>query len=296
MKPPPCAGAFDRPAGERTSDVDHILLGISAIDSQGVELEQLPSVILVQAGALPLLRLLRLLSLPSLLSSECRPVALGHAARIVEIEKHRRTLSDRTEQVAEFSECARPHHVLIEVRQIVRLGRALLRIDAEVIFPEVGHHFLQLPLARYCARNARRLELSNNLSGEVAALLHLLPKRDAVGSGHQPTAVRHLPPHLASLALLLRVLHEQIILVPIDRRIPRHELFDRGVVDLFRAQLLIDPLVEADRANLQRFTRPSSEGQTIQRLDDLLIGGQLTDIGTRYNCLRGILRTGSLPG
>src|SRR6185503_21388512 len=51
---------FDRPAGEGTSDVDHILLGVSAIDSQSVKLEQLPSVVFVQAWALALLWLLSL--------------------------------------------------------------------------------------------------------------------------------------------------------------------------------------------------------------------------------------------
>src|SRR5947207_1387903 len=59
---------LDRPAGEGTRDVDHILLRVSAIYAERVELEQLTPVVLVQALSLPLLLCLLLL-LPLDLSS-----------------------------------------------------------------------------------------------------------------------------------------------------------------------------------------------------------------------------------
>src|SRR3954470_22359525 len=46
---------FDRPAGERARDVDHVLLRIAAVDAEGVQLEQLTTVVLVQSLTLALL-------------------------------------------------------------------------------------------------------------------------------------------------------------------------------------------------------------------------------------------------
>src|SRR5205814_4627015 len=48
----------DRPAGEGACDVDHILLGVSAVDAEGVQLEQFAPVVLIQALTLSLLLLL----------------------------------------------------------------------------------------------------------------------------------------------------------------------------------------------------------------------------------------------
>src|SRR3990167_9252794 len=46
----------ERPAGEAARDFDDVLLGVAAIDAQGVELEQLAGVVFVQAAPLLLLR------------------------------------------------------------------------------------------------------------------------------------------------------------------------------------------------------------------------------------------------
>src|ERR1700749_1232596 len=51
---------LDRPAGERARDVDDILLGVSAVDAERVELQQFTPVVLVKSGVLPLLLLLLL--------------------------------------------------------------------------------------------------------------------------------------------------------------------------------------------------------------------------------------------
>src|SRR6266576_1415776 len=47
-----CAVTIDRPASERTRDLDDILLRVAAIDPERVELEQLAAVILVEAALL----------------------------------------------------------------------------------------------------------------------------------------------------------------------------------------------------------------------------------------------------
>ena len=43
-------GPPDRPAGERTRDVDDVFLGVAAVDAERVELEQLARVVFVQAA------------------------------------------------------------------------------------------------------------------------------------------------------------------------------------------------------------------------------------------------------
>ena len=88
--------------------------------------------------------------IPSLKRRLCR---IGHTARIVEIEKHRWAARHRLEQIAEFAERMRSDDVLIEVDEVVRLGRALGSVDVEVILPEVSHHFLELSLAGDRARD-----------------------------------------------------------------------------------------------------------------------------------------------
>ncbi len=171
-------GRLDRPAREGARDVDHVLLCVSTVDAQRVQLEQLAAVVLIQPLALSLLLLLLLpLSLlpgphdshdaaksasaerPSpgelVLCIERRPTAVSHAARVVQIEEHRRALRNRFEQVAEFPERAWANDVLIEIDEVVWLGRALRRVDVEVVLPEIGHDFLELPLARYRPRRAR---------------------------------------------------------------------------------------------------------------------------------------------
>ena len=40
-------GALDAPAGENARHVDHVLLGVAAVDAERVELEELPGIVLV---------------------------------------------------------------------------------------------------------------------------------------------------------------------------------------------------------------------------------------------------------
>ena len=169
----------DRPAGECASDVDHVLLGVSAVHSERVQFKQFASVVLIQPLTLALLLLLlwprhgadpaEYRSDPptaersatdarkALRTLESRLGRVSHAARVVEIEEHRRTFRDGFQEIAEFSERVGPDDVLIEVHQVIRLRRALGSVDVEVVLPEIGHHFLQLPLTGDRASNSRRL-------------------------------------------------------------------------------------------------------------------------------------------
>ena len=88
--------------------------------------------------------------------------AVGRALPVVEEEQHRRALRHRAEQVAELPERARTNHVAIVLREIsTRL--ALAGEDAEVVLPEVDHHFVELALRRDRARERRRLHLPDEL-------------------------------------------------------------------------------------------------------------------------------------
>ena len=62
-------------------------------------------------------------------------------------------------QVAEFAQRVRTNDVAIVLgEEETRLS--LAGEDAEVILPEVDHHFVELPLARHGARELRRLHLA----------------------------------------------------------------------------------------------------------------------------------------
>ena len=74
-----------------------------------------------------------------------RPVRI-RAHPVVEVEQHRRALRGRAEQIAELAEHVRPDRLALVLGQQKPIG-ALARVDVEVVEPEVGEHFLQLPLA-----------------------------------------------------------------------------------------------------------------------------------------------------
>src|SRR5437773_12256673 len=40
-------GTLDAPAGENACDVDHVLLRVAAVDAQGMQLQELPGIVLI---------------------------------------------------------------------------------------------------------------------------------------------------------------------------------------------------------------------------------------------------------
>jgi hypothetical protein len=213
-------------------------------------------------------------SAPRIRSGQRRLTTVCNAARVIQIPEHRWTLSDSAEQVAEFPERARPDDVSVEVVEVIRLRLSFLCVNAEVVVPEVRHHFLELPLARDGARDARRLKLGNDLAREIVSLLSLAAHRDTVGAAHGVIAGR--APHLPALAELFRVLSQKIVRASVDRGISRDERFQAGVIDPFGMELLLDPLVEPDGSDLLHITGSRAEAETVDRVDYLLVGWELT--------------------
>jgi hypothetical protein len=85
-------------------------------------------------------------------------------------------------------------------------------------------------------------------------------------------------------------------LILLERGIIPDERYHRVVVDLVRLELLIDPTVETDRAYPEYVAGFRAEGEAIQCLDYLLVGGELANIGACYSGFRRTLRTGFLRG
>jgi len=164
---------IDRPPGERARHVDDVLLRVAAVNAEGVQLHQLAPVVLVEAAA----RTLLVLHPHHHLSPPARgDAALGidaalriDALPVVEIEQHRRALRRRAEQIAELSEHARTDRVPLVLGDVL-LRRALVGEDVEVVEPEVGHDFFELPLGVRRAKDFLRREVD-----EYRALLSRQP-------------------------------------------------------------------------------------------------------------------------
>ena len=101
-----------------------------AVDAQRVELHQLAGVVLVEPSPSP----------GSLVNVRI------DAHPVVEIEEHRGALGRRLEQIAKFSKNMRTDDVPFVFRQKKPIA-ALSRVDVEMVEPEVGEDFLQLPIA-----------------------------------------------------------------------------------------------------------------------------------------------------
>jgi hypothetical protein len=163
------ARGVDRPPGQRTCDIDDILLRIAAVDAEGVELEKLASVVLVESY--PTSRLRRRRVARHRRGPPCAPrrhprgdegrtPGLDAADGVVEIDEHRRALRHRAEQVAEIAEGMRTDRALVVGEVIARL--ALAGEHGEVVLPEVHHDFLELTLREERTRHARGLDLGAN--------------------------------------------------------------------------------------------------------------------------------------
>ena len=178
----------DRPAGERAGGIDHVLLRVPAVHAERMQFEQLAAVVLVESGntAIGHLLLRRLRrdagwklagprhslraeqsAAPTAAATpsrrhETRTIAVGLAQGIVEIDEHGRTFRHGLEQCAELAERVGANGLVFVVSEFVALSRVLLDVDGEVIQPEIGHHFLQLPLGEERAGDASSLCLGGD--------------------------------------------------------------------------------------------------------------------------------------
>ena len=166
---------FHRPAGEYTRGLCHILLTVSTVDAQRVQLHQLAGVVLVQATATLLQprrhgvalrrihssQLRRTLRIPTLrgardpLWHQRRTRAVSRTLPVVQVVQHRRTVGHCTQQCTELAQHIRPDGITFVRHQVVAHRRALTGEHIEVIEPEVRQHFVQLPLTSHRARNPR---------------------------------------------------------------------------------------------------------------------------------------------
>ena len=172
---------FDRPAGENFGEFGDIFLRVAAINAQRVEFHDLSRIVLVEsAGTLGLLLRCLLWSWswrivknhskrptpqPSVSEKSSTIFRLirvrSNALPVVEIEKHRRTLSGCNQQVFEFTQSTWTNHITLIGSEHVTIG-AFIDEDVEVIHPEIGHHFVELALTVDGAKQLGLRELSLN--------------------------------------------------------------------------------------------------------------------------------------
>ncbi len=145
----------DAPAGEAPGHLADVVLGVSAVDAERVQLEQLAGVVLVEP------------QLPALRGSE----ALAGRGPVVEVEEHRRVVGHRAEQVAEGAEEVGADRVALVGRDQPP-HRPLVRRDVEVVEPEVDQRLLELAPALGGADEPRGDELGAHLARQLEGVHH----------------------------------------------------------------------------------------------------------------------------
>jgi hypothetical protein len=79
----------------------------------------------------------------------------------------------------------------------------------------------------------------------------------------------------ASLALRFSVFAKEIVLILLENTVPIEEVLKIPIVDTLGMKLLINPLVETDRANLLNVAGTSAERNAIERVNYLLVRREL---------------------
>src|SRR5208282_6026919 len=122
------AGLGKPPSGQNMRERDHVGLRVAAVDAQRMQFHQLARVVLVYSFELAL-----------------RAGAAGRRVLpVVEVEKHRRMMRGRAQERAELAHRVRPNRSLLE-RTRPYIVQPFAGEDVEMVEPERGHHFLQLP-------------------------------------------------------------------------------------------------------------------------------------------------------
>src|SRR5208282_4097573 len=122
------AGLGKSPSGQNVREGDYVGLRVAAVDAQRMQFHQLARVVLVDPFEIAL-----------------RAGAAGRSVLpVVEVEKHRRMMRGRAKQRAELAHRMRPNRSLLERTRPYNV-QPFAGEDVEVVEPERGHHFLQLP-------------------------------------------------------------------------------------------------------------------------------------------------------
>src|SRR5437867_3052964 len=111
---------IDGPAGEAAGRFGDVLLCVASIHAEGVQLQQFAAVVLVQSSA------------RAIGGSACGHIVLTDRLPIVQVEKHRRTLSRRSQQIAELAQHVRPDRLTFVLGYQITVS-TLVEIDIEMI-------------------------------------------------------------------------------------------------------------------------------------------------------------------
>ncbi len=117
------------PAGKHARQFHHVLLCITAVHSQRVQLQKLTRIVFVDAA----LFILWIVGLKSSLGVLC----------VVQIEHHRRVVHGGTEQVAEITHGVRANRLFF-IGADQNAIETLVHANVEVVEPEVVHQLIQL--------------------------------------------------------------------------------------------------------------------------------------------------------
>ena len=158
--------AVDAPSGENARDGDHVLLRVAAVDAEGVQLQQLTGVVLVQslghavedlaAQGIPIARIGKQQSPADPGAPDAQSHAVqrrrdgprGDALPVVEIEQHRRAAGRSDQQVFEPAQHPGPDG-RFDVRRYQKPIHAFAEEHVEMIEPEIGQHGLELALGEH---------------------------------------------------------------------------------------------------------------------------------------------------
>ncbi|MCG3160063.1 MAG: hypothetical protein JMDDDDMK_01095 [Acidobacteria bacterium] len=151
------AARAKRPSGEAARDGDHVILRVSAVNAERVQLHQLARVIFVQSWTAGWRQ--RIAVGVELLRWR-RPLHLAH--EIVEVKEHRRALRDGCQQFFEIAQRVWADHVAF-VRSQQPAVSVFLSEDIEVVEPEINHHFLQLLFTEDGAQQFGLLQFAQRL-------------------------------------------------------------------------------------------------------------------------------------
>src|SRR5208282_3138666 len=142
---PAAAAPGKPPPGQNMGKRDYVSLRVSAVHAQRMQFHQLARVVLVYSLELAL-----------------RAGAAGRSVLpVVQVEEHRRMMRRRAEDRAELAQRMRPNRSLLE-----RPGPDTIQPFAgeniEVVEPERGHYFLQLPRPFDCTHHPRLDHLAHH--------------------------------------------------------------------------------------------------------------------------------------
>ena len=203
--------------------------------------------------------------------------AVGRALPVVEEEEHRRTLCDGAEQIAELAHRMRANHVAVVLREI-ESRLSLARENAEVILPEIDHHFIELPLARHGPRQLHRLQLPDDLlrlsrgAGELRILREELTtrllfarRRICAGISFDSTL---------KLLDLIEVAND-VRRLRVQYRVMSRQRIGFAVIDALGVELRVNPSRQAHASYFRGIAWARTKGQTVERLLNLFVGEKL---------------------